>query len=389
MGGLYYVEVAKPSGNFQAFVTNAEEYVFSCFETGSTFNGGFSFLNGDTRYNDLVMKISGKTPVAATPKPNQRALLVLLENNGIVGSLDAAAIDYPDLPDIPYMTYTGGDCDIEFKLNKNESIAHALTRVAGQLQQVAEDTLGPAPSPTNFNAAAQYTANLSALAGKLADANNWEIRTVTCEKFIEVVSDYVIEFFTAAYIQGQTQGKYDTVVVMEDTDFEADKVINRIAQLAPNYEIDVHVLSHGTIDTIVGHDTNGTAELLNRQTFFIPLQQKVAKGDIPLHLRAVYQCICDGGTTRREWRGVGAKVVCGTAGELPSNAKSNYMPQQYVHFLNYWCNQNKTFQEACDLSFNDARAYSEQVYAALTDKPDLINDSRMFITGNGSVRRTD
>lgn len=146
------------------------------------------------------------------------------------------------------------------------------------------------------------------------------------------------------------------------------------------------MLSHGGNNVINGAD-NATNPNLGRGNFFVPLQQARLKGQTPLRLRAVYQCNCLGGSLKREWLALGAKVVGGTKGEEPGQTKNNYMPQQYLHFLDYWCNQNLTFKQALDNSFNDAANYSRDVYSALSENANLINDSRLTESGDGSIKR--
>ncbi len=401
IGQGYFVELERTGspGNISAHITNDERFVFSQFQFQQ--NNDWKTLEGDAAQNDLVMRVRGRSTKKNTSQaPSQRAIFVLLENNGIISSLKEAKINYPDLPNVPYIVYTGSEGDIEFKLEKNESIAQALLRVKTDLDAFVVNHLGDAPKPpinsiTNtpnpldpgfVSASATYAQKLTTLSNKLLSPSNWKIRTESADHFIDVISDLVIEEFTKAKILQKTQGKYQHVEVMEDSNFQADKVLAKIKQLAPNYQLDIHVLSHGSVDIVVGHDTGGK-EYLTRENFFIPVQQGRLNGQIPLHVRSVYQCNCLGGTLKREWQGIGAQAVNGTEGELPSNAKLNYMPQQYLHFLTYWCDQNKTFKQATDQSFDDARNYSEGVYSVLSEKPGMVNDSKLTISGNGNLKR--
>jgi hypothetical protein len=402
-GNRYRAEFRIPNLNpsagisvIKAYVTTNEEYVFSGAQ--KLFRGEWVRFDDDRSDLDLVMRVSGRRPAGnASAVPTKRALLVLLENDGIVSSLNAAAIDYPDLPDVQYMVFTG-EGGIEFKLNKNESVAQAIARVSAQLTAFAQSRVGPMPQPPKFSGISNPTdpnyltelnawqSSVQALIHTLSIANNWQVRTESADTFIDAVSDLVIEKFTSTWILQKTVGKYDKVVVLEDAQFGATNVLAKLKELSTNHVIDIHVLSHGGINVINGA-SNAVEKDLKRDNFFVPLQQGRLSGEIPLRLRAVYQCNCVGGTLKREWLGVGAQVVGGTVGENPGNAKNNYMPQQYLHFLDYWCDQNKTMQQALNASFDDAANYSQGVYSALSDDPDLIEDSRLTVSGDGSVKR--
>jgi len=407
VGEMYTVSLQRTgsSGNLTVQVTNDERYVFS--QARFRRNNDWMPLRGDAAQNDLVMRIRGKGPsAAAVSRPTQRALLVLLENGGVTSSLEAAHMAYPDLPEVPYMVYTGGEGDIEFKLNINETIAQALMRVRSQLEAFARSQLGPPPTPPTIStpagnvpnpsdpsyvaALATYNANLAALTAKLLNPANWEIRMQSAEQFADAIGDFVLEHFTESWIRQKAQGKYQRIEVMNNADFRADRILNMIKQLAPNYVLDIHVLAHGGTDVIVGADLTGDSvkEQLDRENFFVPLQQGRLTGEIPLHLRVVYQCNCHGGTLKREWMGVGAQTVCGTEGEVHSQAKLNYLPHQYIFFMNDWCDTNRTYRQALDRAYNQAVAMSVEIYSALSDKPGMMEGSKLTVMGNGNIRRT-
>ncbi len=383
------------SATIKVHLTSDEEYVFTGAKKSAQGNWvAFDENRGDL---DLVMRVTGRRPTGkSNAAPSKRALLVLLENDGIVSSLDAAGIDYPSLPDVSYMVFAG-EGGTEFKLNKNESIAQAIARLNAQLLAFAQSRVGPMPQPPKFNGIANPTdpnylaelnawqSSVQAMLNTLTNPNNWTVRTESAETFADVVSDLIIEKFTSTYILQKTSGKYDKVVVLEDSQFGAASVLAQLKELAPNYVLDVHVLSHGGINVINGA-SNAQQSDLTRNNFFLPLQQGRLTGEIPLRLRAVYQCNCRGGTLKREWLGVGAQVVGGTNGETPDASKNNYMPQQYIHFLDYWYHQNQTMQQALASSFDDSSNYSTGVYSALSENADLIEDSRLTASGNGSIK---
>jgi hypothetical protein len=285
-----------------------------------------------------------KLPPLKAMRPGKHALVVLLENGGISSSLKA--VFKSDLPKIPV-----AKCgSFSFELKKGESIPQLIQRVFSQI----------AAHPECLNPL------------------NWRIEMVPAEGLIDPVTDYLAEEFAKFVIQiDGASTKYDKVVVLQNAKFTAAGVMAEIKKLAPNYVLDIHVLSHGTTDKIIGY--NGA--VLNTASFFKPLMDLKAAKKLNLYIRTVYQINCRSGSVVQEWRDLGAEAVAGTSG-----AKMQYMPNQYLHFLSHWLN-GKTFNQAVTLGFNEGKMFLEPLYVVL-GHPEYTTDSRLFVTGTGSLKVT-
>jgi hypothetical protein len=185
---------------------------------------------------DLNLRIIGAVPsLTSMPsgRPQQRALLVLLENGGIAQST------VPILNKLcPRVTIS--TCgSLEFELKKDEHTTDLITRII--------DKIG---------------SNLQCL-----DPMNWKQRTIRLDGWVEGVTDYIIEEIAKAVSTATINTsayRYDKVELMEDAQFTAPRVLAKLKQLAPDYEIDVHVLAHGGEDVIIGHDQ----KRLDQSNFF-------------------------------------------------------------------------------------------------------------------------
>jgi hypothetical protein len=211
------------------------------------------------------------------------------------------------------------------------------------------------------------------------DPKNWKQRTIRFDGWVEGVTDYIIEEIAKAVSTATINTsayRYDKVELMEDAQFTAPRVLAKLKQLAPDYEIDVHVLAHGGEDVIIGHDQ----KRLDQSNFFREIAAHNARSSKPIRLRAVYQMNCVSGTLIREWLECGAVVVNGTRDKL-----LNCMPTQYFGFLNHWL-KGEQFDEAVRSGYEEAKPYMSMIFSG---EPELIEDSRMVIHGSRNLRITN
>jgi hypothetical protein len=236
------------------------------------------------------------------PVPTQKALLVLLENGGYqFGLPDNATIGVPACGTFraPY----GAD---------------VWTFIVSMW-----DTIASLPSCLN--------------------PANWTTVQVPITQYVTGASEPVIEGATAASVTAAASPKYDKVVVLQNTNFNATRVRTELTNLAPDYVVDVHVLSHGGNLHITGG--GGRIEEEDIRDF----------ATIPnLNLRAVYQQNCFGSTLNDAWRAAGAKVVTG------SNL-INSMPLSYSSFLSRWLS-GQTFASAVNGATADWTPFFTTVY---------------------------
>jgi hypothetical protein len=236
------------------------------------------------------------------PVPTQKALLVLLENGGYqFGLPDKATIGVPACGTFraPY----GAD---------------VLAFISSMW-----DSLASLPS--------------------CLDPANWTTVQVPITRYVTGASEPVIEGATAASVTAAASPKYDTVVVLQNSNFNAARVRTELTNLAPNYVVDVHVLSHGGNLTISGGGGSIT-ETDIRDFATIP----------NLNLRAVYQQNCFGSTLNDAWVAAGARVVTG------SNL-INSMPLSYSSFLSRWLS-GQSFANAVNGATTDWAPFFTTVY---------------------------
>jgi len=346
-------------------------------------------------------------------RPGRHALLVLLENDGmgsVVGQLQG--LGGADLPELPYIVYEKDGHSLELKINKNESIAQAIARLTGTITKMAEEAAGkpptapvaplfpspPAPpntpnplDPSYVKALelytsdlAKWTARVSTITKNFLDPSNWKVKTMSMTEALDAVSDFLLEELTKGIQLAQTPGAYDKVVILEDAQVTAPKVLAKIRELAPSYVLDIHVLTHGGTDTIYGYNSGSTHHVLTPHNFFEPLRADRESGRTPLFLRAVYQMNCSSGTLKDDWIDLGAEVVNGTEGDT-----LNYMPHQYFHFMDRWVRRKQTFEQASLGSHDDTKDATELVYQVfLANHQGRVAGSRLTVVGDGSIRRT-
>jgi hypothetical protein len=289
----------------------------------------------------------GQKPFKAIPglirqpvKPSKQALLIVLENGGVMDNVD------PSLKSALNHNIVTATCgDWEFTLAPGQSLGDMVQSIAGQL-------LG----------------NLTCI-----DPGNWQRTTFNPLTWLNQQTDYAIEAaVTANNSLVNTQSRYDRVVVMEDADAVPARVLAMIRELAPEYVLDVHVLTHGGNEAFIGYNHTPFTE----SNFFGVLASERAAG-LPLYLRAVYQMNCVSGTLKDNWRALGAISVNGTL-----QTYNNNMPHQYLHFLQKWLN-GTGMGDGSQQSFTDAAFYSRPVYT-LVGQGALIDVSRMTAAGTNA-----
>lgn len=175
------------------------------------------------------------------------------------------------------------------------------------------------------------------------DPGNWRTVQVPVAQYVTGASEPVIEGATAASVSAAASTKYDKVVILQNTDFNATKVRQTLSDLAFGYVIDVHVLSHGNRGVITG----GGGDLRPADV--------AGFATIPwLRIRSVYQQNCFGSSMNSAWVSAGARVVTG------ANLINN-MPLAYGSFLNRWLS-GQSFATAVNGSTSDWRPFFSTVY---------------------------
>jgi len=271
--------------------------------------------------------------------PGKTALLIIMENGGIVKNLDPAVQQKLNSTNIQ----TASCGDFEFQLAIGETIPQLLQQVGSQIAN-----------------------NIGCL-----NPLNWRITTLNLGDWFNQLSNSVLENAVLAdHSLIATQSKYDKVVVMQDQQAVPEQVIALIRTLAPEYVLDIHVLTHGAVGLFAGYNANFTDA-----SFFSVLRGDIAAGKA-LYLRDVYQMNCMGGTLKQAWLGLGAISVNGTQG-----SNLNSMPQQYFYFLQRWLNQQQGDVDASHGSFVDSKNISEWAYD-LVGMGSAVPASELTVVGN-------
>lgn len=330
-GDIYTIEFRNSGNATFYFSENEEAYVFSNARS-----------DGDVGL-DVNMKITGSRPIAAAqPAPTKHALLILLENGGV--KLDGVKALKDAAPKITY--YTCGSCKFEGK--KGEDFGQFMARVAQSLGDCLE----------------------------CVDPKKWHSETVCLDSWFKEFTDFALEEVAKGITlatAGTSKCKYDKVVKCEDNEFTPEGVLAAIDRLSDNYIIDIHVLSHGGPNAIIGYNS----QALTPANFFTRIEQRRARGQHAPSIRAVYQMNCVSGSLCAEWLAVGADVVNGTG-----EGKLNMMPPQYFGFLKHWMN-GEPFDTSVQKGYDECKWFFDALYV---NKPGNVSDSRMYIHGNDNLR---
>lgn len=377
-------------------------------------------------------------PGPVLKQPSGRALLILLENGGLRSSLEAIGSELPQMPGIPYLAYPKGggeDEQVKLLMRKNESIAQAVVRLSNEIEALSEDpgsdlfsqayqgacnllptsatrvlagtchprqdclnltpgnpgcnvfpTSAPCPESQTYNPRQECLDNpptTPTLRTAMLDPGNWELQPQDFEDWLDTTSDFLIEEIAkVARHQAAFSARYDRVVVLEDHQVKPQTAIATIKDLSQDHVVDVHVLTHGTTNQIIGVKQGGTTYRFTEDTFFGPLREAKEAGE-PVWIRAVYQMNCNSGTLLDEWQSLGATTVAGTKlGDV-----SNYMPQQYIPFVNHWL-ADDTFQSATAQAYQEARFVSADFYQVISQEEDLMEHSELAVAGSATTRVT-
>jgi GH24 family phage-related lysozyme (muramidase) len=178
---------------------------------------------------------------------------------------------------------------------------------------------------------------------------------------------------------------YGKVIILRDSTASYNDLKNALIQQTENNNIiDLFILTHGSGDYI-----SVKGGINSKKINAI----KMANGNKPIRLRAVYMMNCVGSSLNQAWLDIGAKVVSGTK-------KNNYLPEPTVFFM--WRNwkNGQTFQDAVTNAYSSTIIFIETMIktipvigtglALLTNirSRQFIKDSAPVIQGSGSLRIT-
>ena len=267
-----------------------------------------------------------------TPKPQQTALVVLLENGGVdIG--EGAAVEVVNMTSL-----------ID-RMIQESPVGQAAEGV-GQVVDFVNSFLPPQQQV--------QTPDTSAFTDAQA------LRQLILE-----TTDGYLEGGTVNAVYDLAGAHYDQIIILEDGDFTADNVLSTIASLAPDYQIDIHALSHGAPNALVGF--NG--ERLGGE-FFSGL------GNIDdLYLRSVYQMNCFGGTLQDDWVRVGAGAVNGSR-------NVNYLPIGYFAFLQQW-SDGTPFAQAVQIGYDAAAPVGHVLYEMVDIRDEQSGAGQFLVDWTG------
>ena len=430
-------ERAEPSRNSRAPAARREA-VGPSREVRPTPEPSAEASRGRTRGPERSPIVRRGVPAPASSPPSGRALLILLENGGLRSSLAAIGSELPSMPGVPYLVYpkgAGPDEQVKFLMRKNESIAQAVARLSDEIAALSQDpgsdlfaqahesacnllptsatrisagtcrprqdcfaltpgnpacnalpTTAPCPEAETYDPRQEcldHPPSTPTLQAAMLDPANWGRRTQDFEDWLDTTSDFLIEEIAkVARHQSAFSTRYDRVVVLEDHQVKPQTAIATIQELSQDHVVDVHVLTHGTTNQIIGIVEGGTTHRFTEDTFFGPLREAKEAGE-PVWIRAVYQMNCNSGTLIDEWQSLGATTVAGTKlGDV-----SNYMPQQYIPFVNHWL-ADDTFQAATANAYQEARFVSADFYQVISQEEELMEHSELAVAGTATTRVT-
>ncbi|WP_448501253.1 hypothetical protein [Sphingomonas sp.] len=272
--------------------------------------------------NTGLAAAQGATP--ATPvRPRKKALVVILENGGLVQNLDPK---------------------LKSQLNTSIPVFRC-----GNFQFRGES--GDRPAQIIARYPRQIAANRQCV-----NPLNWRRETFRLIDYVNQQTDRMLEdVIKGSNALLKTQNRYDTVSVMEDANAIPSRVLAEMRRLAPSHVIDVHVLTHGTNNAFSGFNKAA----FTQDSFFKHLSADRDAGK-PMFIRAVYQMNCVSGTLMDDWEGVGAEAVNGTRAEY-----LNSMPWQYTHFMRSWITDQQSFDAATRTAYAQASGYTQPVFNIL------------------------
>lgn len=277
------------------------------------------------------------------PRPNKIALLVILENGGIVNNLD------PALRSQLNASFILARCqNVTLELRASGDLAGMIQQISAKLQQLPQ-CLNP---------------------------GNWRLENYTLRRWIDETSDQMLEN-TVKGVQAfnNARAKYDIVELFEDANATPDRVMARMKELAPTHLMDIHVLTHGSSGFFIG----GNHSSFDQTRFFGPLAAGERALEYRLFIRSVYQMNCKSGSLIEEWASIGAETVNSVQGNNMNN-----MPWQYFHFFGKWINESKSFELATRDAYNEAKLYTTPVFT-LIGMANEVAKSELRSMGNDSI----
>ena len=232
---------------------------------------------------------------------------------------------------------------------------------------------------------------LSSLADGLATSAscvkpaNWKTVSLPVTKYVALITNRVIEDVGVSAIRGRATSRYARIVILQDADVTIENIRTTLAELAPRYDVDMHVLAHGGPDSVTF-----------RHRALRPRDIRSLADIADLHLRSVYQQNCYGSSLIDDWLAAGAGTVNGSDG-------INYMPLSYLAFLKRWAG-GESFSVAVSGSSADWQPYFRSVYRYVDlyngrkartpaevdirgrlDPSDELRESRMTVAGSGTT----
>ena len=120
---------------------------------------------------------------------------------------------------------------------------------------------------------------------------NWKTVSLPVTKYVALITNRVIEDVGVSAIRGRATSRYARIVILQDAEVTIEKIRTTLAELAPRYDVDVHVLAHGGPDSVTF-----------RHRALRPRDIRSLADIADLHLRSVYQQNCYGSSLIDDWQ---------------------------------------------------------------------------------------
>lgn len=162
-------------------------------------------------------------------KPLKSALLVLLENGGIIPrDMRSRTIE------VPTGYFECGNHKV--RANSASGLIHA---VKNYFKTIATDLNDPCLNPFRIS-------------------QNWTAQTREFEigDAINHLTDHVVEGTTSSAILPHARSKYDKVFILESATFNPSQAMQILKLYAKTHFFDIHVLAHGGDEIIMGGDSS-------------------------------------------------------------------------------------------------------------------------------------
>ncbi len=364
-GNVYRVEVERTDG----------EKLGCYLEPGTPFghfifrdaNGKSAILEGARSHHDLVMDVRARDFVempAPAAAPSQRALLVLLDQAGLVrqaqelGNLQVAVYSLPNLTP-----------PIELLKDQHETLAELLARNESSLSTWARLLAPPLaqrfldeakeefsdPSPEYLAAVAAQDRLISSHGQALMQPKNWRVERRPAAELEAAVQRKLKEQLTADAIRAKAGPHYDTMVILEGESLVLEGIIENVAELSTRHRLDLHVLTGGSpLGIVLPANAAGQPAYLDTDSFFRPLRQLQFRSASAPRLESVYVAGDHSHLAGPEWMGLGLR-------NLRLAYRTDFQPSTYADFLTEWAKDGvsgkKSFHQCRELA--EARAAAE------------------------------